>query len=88
MNLIEMHPAVRGVAAVLFVAGLVVIVALLVLVLQPEPRTQEVAIPTASSPLDVIVTALPSGMPQELIEPLEQMLTSAPAIPGLGTPEP
>ncbi|MBN1659581.1 MAG: FHA domain-containing protein [Anaerolineae bacterium] len=87
-RLMELHPAVRGMAALLFVAGLVVIVALLVLVLRPEPHVQEAVLPTAASPLDVITTVIPSGVPQDLIEPIEQMLTSPPIIPLLGTPEP
>jgi hypothetical protein len=87
-TLMGLPPAVRGVAALLFVVGLVVIVALLVLVLRPEPHVQEAVLPTAESPLDVITTVLPTGVPQDLIEPIEQILTSQPAIPLLGTPEP
>jgi len=83
--LMGLHPAMRAAAALLFIVALVAIVALLVIVLRPEPRAEEAVLPTAASPIDVLTTVLPSGVPADVLEPLEEVL---PGLPLFGTREP
>lgn len=85
------HPAVRILGAVLFVAVLVAIVALLVILLEPDEQAAT-ATPAPGNPVDLMVTALPvptefEGIVTAVVPLLPSGLPLFPAEPS-ATPEP
>jgi type IV secretory pathway VirB10-like protein len=85
------HPAFRILGAVVFVAVLAGIVALLVVLLQPQDQAAT-ATPTPGNPVDMMVTALPvptefEGIVTAVVPLLPSGLPLFPAEPS-ATPEP